>query len=97
MSDMDDLLRRSMSAPVPRLSADFGERLSAEICRRSEPRKRFSRILLAGYGAVSALASVVVMRGQGLGWGAIAVMTIGPLGVIEVVRRARGYRRYPAG
>jgi hypothetical protein len=93
MSDeMDHLLRRSMSAPVPRLSPEFAGRLSREL-RRSQPPKHFSRILFAGYGVVSAAVSIVVMRGEGLGWAAIAVMMVGSLAVIEVARKRLTQRR----
>jgi hypothetical protein len=84
---MDSLLRRSMTAPVPQLSLDFHQVLSRELRRRSQPPRQFGRILLAGYGAVSAVVCIVVMRGQGLGWGAIAVMTLGPLVTLELARR----------
>jgi hypothetical protein len=91
MSDqeMDRLLRRSMAAPIPRLSPDFHQSLSRELRRRSQAPGRFGRILLTGYGAVSVAVCVIVMRGQGLGWGAIAVTTLGPLAVLELARRAR--------
>ena len=91
--EMDRLLRRSMSAPVPRLPLDFAERVSRELRRRSQPMNPFGRILLAGYGAVSAVACVVVMRGQGLGWAMIAAMTLGPLAMVEAVRRLRRKER----
>ena len=84
---MDSLLRRSMTAPVPRLSPDFHQVLARELRRRSEPPSQFGRILLAGYGGVSAVVSMVVMRGQGLGWAAIAVRTLSPLVTLELARR----------
>jgi hypothetical protein len=88
-TEMDSLLRRSMTAPIPRLSPDFHQVLSRELRRRSQPPNQFGRILLAGYAGVSAVVSIVVMRGQGLGWVAIAVMTLGPLVTIELARRLR--------
>jgi hypothetical protein len=88
-SEMDGLLRRSLAGPVPRLSADFQGVLSRELGRRSRPPKTFSRILFASYGGVSVVTSIVVMRGQGLGWAAIAVITLGALGMLEVARRLR--------
>lgn len=87
--EMDGFLRRSMSLPVPRLSQDFHQRLSRALRRRSGPPHPFGRILLAGYGGVSVVTSMVVMRGQGLGWAAIAVMTLGPLALLELARRLR--------
>ena len=93
MSDeMDSLLRRSMAAPVPRLSPEFAGRLSREL-RRSRLPKHFSRILFTGYGGVSAAVSIVVMRGEGLGWAAIAVMMLGSLAVMEVARKRFTQRR----
>jgi hypothetical protein len=88
-AEMDSLLRRSMAAPVPRLSPDFHQVLSRELRRRSQLPNPFGRILLAGYGGVSAVVSIVVMRGQGLGWEAIAVMTLGSLATLELARRLR--------
>jgi hypothetical protein len=83
--EMDSLLRRSMAAPVPSLRPDFDQRLMGELRRRSQPSSQFSRILLAGYGGVSVVVSTVVMRGQGLGWGATAVMILGPLILVATV------------
>lgn len=95
MSDeeMDGLLRRSMAAPIPRLSPDFHQALSRELHRSSQPAGRFERFLLTGYGAVSVAVCVIVMRGQGLGWTAIAVTTLGPLAVLELTRRLRRSQR----
>ena len=86
-AEMDSLLRRSLAAPVPRLSPDFHQALSRELHRRSQPPSQLGRIVLAGYGAVSAVVSVVVMRGQGLGWVVIAVMMLGSLATLELARR----------
>ena len=55
-----------------------------------------TRNLLAGYGAVSALISVIVMRGQGLGWGMVAAMTLSPLLVLGLTRRRAGGARVKA-
>lgn len=96
---MDRWLRRSMAGPVPRLSPDFHPRLSRELRRRSEPPHPFGRILLAAYGGVSVVTSMVVMRGQGLDWAAVAVMTLGPLVMLELARRMRPgpWRWQPGG
>jgi anti-sigma factor RsiW len=88
-AEMDSLLRRSLAAPVPRLSPDFHQNLSRALRRWSQPLNQSGRTLLAGYGALSGAVSVVVMRSQGLGWVAIAVMTIAPLATLELVRRLR--------
>jgi anti-sigma factor RsiW len=88
-AEIDNLLRRSMSAPVPRLSPDFHQAVSRELRRRSQPPTQYGRILLTGYGVISAMTSILVMRGQGLGWGAIAAMTLGPLATLELARRLR--------
>jgi anti-sigma factor RsiW len=91
-AEIDQLLRQSMTAPVPRLSADFHEALSRELRRSSQPANPLPRILLAGYAAVSAVTSIVVMRGQGLGWLPIAVMTLAPLATLELSRRLRRWQ-----
>lgn len=92
-AEMDNLLRRSMAAPVPRLSPDFHQVLSRRLRQRSQPVNQFGRILLGGYGGVSAVVSFVVMRGQGLGWVAIAVTMLGVVATLEVARRlGRGQR-----
>jgi len=94
-AEIDSLLRRSMAAPVPRLPPDFDQVLSREVRRRSQGPDRYGQILLAGYGVMSAAVCVVVMHGQGLGWGVIAAMTLGPLAMLEAARRMR--RRTTAG
>ena len=86
---IDSLLRRSMAAPVPSLSPDFDQRLMREVNRSSQPRDRYRRILLTGYGLVSVVTSALVMRGQGLDWGAMAVMILGPLALVATVPWAR--------
>jgi hypothetical protein len=88
-AEMDSLLRRSMAAPVPSLPPDFDQRLMREAHRSSEPLNRYGRILLTVYGLTSVVVSAVVMRGQGLGWGAISVMTLAPLALIAATRWTR--------
>jgi|HubBroStandDraft_6_1064221.scaffolds.fasta_scaffold86886_3 anti-sigma factor RsiW len=88
-AEMDNLLRRSMAAAVPHLSPDFHQVLARELRRRSETPNRFGRILLANYVGVSVVVSVIVMRGQGLGWVPITVMMIAPLATLELARRLR--------
>ncbi len=86
---IDSLLRRSMAAPVPSLPPDFDQRLMRGVSRGSQPFERYRRILIAGYGLTSVVASAVVMRGQGLGWGAISVMIFGPLALVAAAPWAR--------
>ncbi len=86
---IDSLLRRSLAAPVPSLPPDFEQRLMREVGRGSPPLDRYRRLLLTGYGLTSVVASTLVMRGHGIAWGAIAVMVIGPLALLEAARRAR--------
>jgi len=88
-AEIDSLLQRSMAAPVPRLPADFEQVLSREVRRSTERSQQYGQILLAGYGVVSAAASIVVMRGQGLDWAVIAALTLGPLAMLEAARRLR--------
>ena len=86
-AEIDNLLRQSMTEPVPRLSPDFHQVLSRELRRRSQPLHSLGRILLAGYGGVSAVTSIIVMRSQGLGWAAIAALMFGSLVTLELARR----------
>ena len=90
---IESLLRRSMAAPIPSLPPDFDQRLMRELRRSSQPLDRYRRILLTGYGLMSVVASAVVMRGQGLDWGAITVMILGPLAVVATVPWARRANR----
>jgi hypothetical protein len=91
-AEMDSLLRRSMAAPVPRISSDFHQRLAhltREVHIGSRLLDRYQRILLTGYGLSSVAASAVVMRGQGLGWGAISVLIFVPLAVVAITSLLR--------
>lgn len=60
-----------------------------ELRQSSQVPDRYRRILLTGYGLISVVTSAVVMRGQGLDWGAIAVMILGPLALVATVPWAR--------
>jgi hypothetical protein len=86
--EIDRLLRRSMAVPVPSLPADFDERLTREMFRGSQQADRYRRILLTGYGLLSVVVCAVLMRGQGLGWGAIAGMILAPLALVAAARSA---------
>jgi hypothetical protein len=78
---IDRVLRQSLGTPAPGLSADFEKRLMREVQRDSPARARYRRALLAGYGVVSAVTCAGLMRGQGMEWGPIALLTLGPLAV----------------
>jgi hypothetical protein len=82
---IDSLLRRSMAAPIPSLPPDFDQRLMRQARPSSQPLAQSRRMLLTGYGLMSVVASAVVMRGQGLEWGAIAVMILAPLASVATV------------
>jgi hypothetical protein len=91
---IDSLLRRSMAAPVPSPPPDFDQQLMRELRqglqRQSSPvLDRYRRILLTCYGLTSVVVCAVVMRSQGLDWGAIAVMILGPLALVATVPWAR--------
>ena len=88
-SAIDRLLRSSMAAPVPSLPPDFDRRVLRAVRRQSEPLDTYHRNLLASYGLVSALVSAVVMRGQGLPWGAVAALVLAPLVLLAVARFIR--------
>ncbi len=90
---MDQFLRRSMAAPIPELPRDFDQRVVREIRHRSQESRRFRKILLGGYGLVSVVVSAVVMRGEGLGWGPVALMVLGPLALVAAVPWAMRTRR----
>ena len=81
---IDGLLRSSMAAPIPSLPADFEQRLMRKVRHGSRPLDRYRRVLLSGYGVVSAVTSAVVMRGQGLEWGAIAGLVFAPVVLVGV-------------
>jgi len=86
---MDRLLRQSLAAPVPSLPPDFDQRLLRALGQNAQVLGRYRRMLLTGYALVSVVTSAEVMRGQGLGWGAIAGMILGPLAVAAMVPWAR--------
>ncbi len=79
-----------MAAPVPGLPPDFNQRVMRELRHGSSVRSRYRRILLTGYGLVSAGTCMFVMRGQGLGWEAITLLNLGALALMAtMVRRHR--------
>jgi hypothetical protein len=86
--EMDRLLRRSMATSVPSLPSDFDQRLMRQILPGSRKINRHRQIMLGGYGLVSIAVSVVLMHGQGLGWGVIAGLILAPLALIAAVRLA---------
>ena len=86
---IDRLLRRSLAAQVPALPPDFDQRLRREPSQASSLRDRYRRILLPSYALISVAVSAVVMRGQGLDWGPIAVMILAPLALIATIPLAR--------
>ena len=81
---IDRLLRRSIAVPIPSLPPDFDQRLMCEVRRRSQPLDRYRRILLTGYGLVSVVVCVVVMRGQGLDWGVVSGTILAPLSLFAI-------------
>ena len=87
--EMDGLLRRSMAGTVPTLRADFERGLMRELGQGPEVRKKYRRVLLGGYGVVSAVTCAVIMRGQGLEWGVIAGMLLLPVAMVAATTRAR--------
>lgn len=86
---IDRLLGRSLAAQVPALPPDFDQRLMRELSQASSLRGRYRRILLTSYGLISVAVSALVMRGQGLDWGPIAVMIVAPLALIATIPLAR--------
>ncbi len=94
-AEVDSLLRRSLSTPMPNLSPGFDERVSRELRRSAQPLNRSGRILLAAYAVLSVAVSVVVMRGQGLGWEYITLVTLVPLALVAAARSLRRTRTVP--
>jgi hypothetical protein len=83
---IDNLLRRSMAAPVPSLPPDFDQRVIRKLNQNPRMLSRHGRILLLSYGLISITTSAVVMRGQGLEWGVVAVMILAPLSVVAIFK-----------
>jgi hypothetical protein len=90
---IDSLLRRSLAARVPSLSPEFDRRLMREIHQPSPERRRYRSIMLAGYGLTSALTCTVIMRGEGLHWGLIAVMMLASVTLVAVISKTFPARR----
>ena len=87
-AEIDRLLQRSLAAPIPSLPSDFDRRLMRKVRRSSEVLSRYRWILVTGYGLLSAVASGIVMRGQGLTWEAIALLLFTPLALVATVLSA---------
>ena len=90
---IENLLRSSLAAPVPSLPPDFDQRLMRKVRRASQPFGSYHRPLFAGYGVTSVVTSAAVMRGQGLHWGPIALMVLGPLALAAALPWLRGAAR----
>jgi hypothetical protein len=88
-NSIDDLLRRSLAAPVPALPHDFDERVMRRVRQSSQPLGRRARALLAAYAVLSVVVSALLMRSQGLGWIPIAAMILAPLVGISVAARIK--------
>ena len=81
---MDSLLGRSMGRPIPSLPPDFEQRVMRSARRSSQPLERYRQTVMASYGVVSVVVCTVLMRGQGLGWGTVAGMILGPLALLAI-------------
>ncbi len=79
---IDNLLRRSMSAPAPTLPPNFDQRVMRELSQGSRRLDRYRTILLACYGLISVVVSAAIMRSQGLNWTPIAITILGPLALL---------------
>lgn len=82
---IDDLLRRSMAAPVPTLPTDFELCIIRDLPQNSQALDRYRRILLTCYALISVMTSTMVMRGQGLDWGFVSLLILGPLALVATV------------
>jgi hypothetical protein len=83
---IEGLLRRSMAAPIPNLPPDFGQRVLRRVRGRSLPLDRYGQTLITSYGLVSVVVCTVLMRGQGLGWGTVGGMILGPVALFAATR-----------
>jgi hypothetical protein len=86
--EIDRLLRQSMHTPVPTLPPDFEQRVMHGVRRSTQPLDKYRQMLLNGYGIVSIVVSVVVMRGVGVGWGTVTGMIAAPLALVALARSA---------
>ena len=82
---MDQLLSKALSAPVPELSADFDRQLA----RRLQPRRvsRAGRLVLALYAVLAVAISMWAMREAAIGWTLVAASTLAPAVVVAIVFR----------
>lgn len=94
---IDGLLRRSLAGPAPDLPPDFDRRVLRELRQASRRPGPWDRVLLVGYGVVSAVISAVVMKGQGLGWEVVTVLVLSPLALVAAGPVARGLARRGVG
>lgn len=85
---MDAFLRRSLTAPVPKLPANFDQHVLGEIRRASQP-SQYHRALLTGYTVISVIVCAVIMRSQGLPWTTTAAMILAPLALVAIAFSAR--------
>jgi hypothetical protein len=81
---IDSLLRRSMAQPIPGLPPDFDQRVMRSAGRSSQPLARYRQTVITSYGLVSVVVCTALMRGQGLGWGTVAGMILGPLALLAI-------------
>jgi hypothetical protein len=82
---MHQLLSQTMSAPVPRLSADFDRTLSRRL--QSTRLDRRGRLVLAAYSAFALIASIWAMREVATEWPIIVGFVLVPICVMAVVFR----------
>ena len=106
---IDALLREALGdAPVPELSPGFEARLARRLGREGrEPLPRSSRLLLAGYWLLAALASAAIVARTPaipeLPWAALASLLFAAAGLAVPAliawraRRSLGYFRTPQG
>ncbi len=83
--DIEILLRHSMSSAAPDLSQDFEIALMTKLDLATKRLDKFRRVMICGYILVSALASVVIMRGEGLHWAAIGALLLGPATLLSLI------------
>jgi hypothetical protein len=88
--DMDRLLSRALSTPVPELPAGFDRRLMRQV----RPRRLGAqgRVALALYGLPAIAISVWTMRVEAIEWTLVAAAVVVPVALVAMVLRQYGLR-----
>ena len=83
--EIDNILRRSLAVERPELSPDFERSIVIELDHTSKKLDKFRDVMSIGYLLVSAMACVLIMRGEGLDWKAIVLIFLAPLALLSAI------------